>query len=161
MSARMMAAESSKKIPPYSFIQDEQSPAESGRLRPGQCRRLRRLRRMSARRMSARRMPAKMMNQPKSKVKIQGFCFFPQPPRGGYFSPRDENHNKGDIFPPETRTGGFRIFPYRQEGDTSPQKERTKTRGLFFPPTQRGGYFSPNRRGVSELCGGRIRKTPR
>ena len=123
----MMAAESSKKNPPYSFIQDEQSPAESGRLRPGQCRRLRRLRRMSARRMSARRMPAKMMNQPKSKVKIQGFCFFPQPPRGGYFSPRDENrgfsfshlHDKGVIFPTYT------------------------TRGLFFPKA--------NRRGVSGL----------
>jgi hypothetical protein len=56
-----------------------------------------------------------------------GVSFFPQHPRGGYFSPRDENrgfsfshlHDKGVIFPTYT------------------------TRGLFFPKA--------NRRGVSGL----------
>ena len=115
-------------------------------------------RRMSARTRSAERMsaercrPARMMNQSKSKVQIQGFCFFFQPPRGGYFSPRDDNHDKGVIFPPETRTTTRGIFfPQRREPGVlgfSP----TAKRGIL-PPRRReprqGGYFShPHNEGV-------------
>ncbi len=107
---------------------------------------------MSTRRMSARRMSARMKNQPKSKVH-PGVLFFSPTAKRGLFFP----HDKGVIFPP-TEEPGVLVFP-------PTVKRGIFSQGLFFPPTRRGGYFSPNRRVVSELSkyqssGGRIRKTP-